>query len=124
MGGEFFEGPASYLIGGNLLVRWNFVQGPNPKWVPYIQIGGGSLYHDADTDAQDVLGSNVEAMAVGGLGLRYHLNEKWAVRRGGHLSSYFQRQHDGTQPRAEFGRRPTRRKLFLPLKSPTSFLAS
>src|SRR5437868_231158 len=75
MGGEFFEGPASYLIGGNLLVRWNFVQGPNPKWVPYIQIGGGSLYHDADTDAQDILGSNIEAMAVGGLGLRYHLNE-------------------------------------------------
>jgi len=78
-GGEFFEGPASYLVGGNLLVRWNFVQGPNPKWVPYIQIGGGGLYHDADTDAQDVLGSNVEAMAVGGLGLRYHLNEKWAI---------------------------------------------
>ena len=79
MGGQFFEGPASYLIGGNLLVRWNFVHGPNPKWVPYIQIGGGGLYHDADTGAQDVLGSNIEAMAVGGLGLRYHLNEKWAI---------------------------------------------
>jgi lipid A 3-O-deacylase len=79
MGGEFFEGPASYLVGSNLLLRWNFVQNPNPKWIPYIQIGGGGLYHDANTGAQDVLGSNIEAMLIGGLGLRYHLNEKWAV---------------------------------------------
>ena len=41
MSGEFFEGPASYLVGGNLLLRWSFVQNPNPKWIPYIQIGGG-----------------------------------------------------------------------------------
>jgi lipid A 3-O-deacylase len=79
MGGQFFEGPASYLIGGNLLVRWNFVHGPNPKWVPYIQTGAGGLYHDADTGAQDVLGSNIEAMLVDSLGLRYHLNAKWTV---------------------------------------------
>jgi lipid A 3-O-deacylase len=79
MGGEFFEGPASYLVGGNLILRWNFVQNPNPKWIPYIQIGGGGLYHDANTGAQDVLGSNIEAMLIGGLGLRYHLNDKWAV---------------------------------------------
>jgi len=79
MGGQFFEGPASYLVGGNLLARWNFVQTPNPKWNPYIQIGGGGLYNDADTGVQDVLGSNIEAMAIAGLGLRYHLNEKWAI---------------------------------------------
>jgi lipid A 3-O-deacylase len=79
MSGEFFEGPASYLVGGNLILRWNFMQNPNPKWIPYIQIGGGGLYHDANTGAQDVLGSNIEAMLIGGLGLRYHLNEKWAV---------------------------------------------
>ncbi len=54
------------------------MQNPNPKWLPYIQIGGGGLYH-ANTGAQDVLGSNIEAMLIGGLGLRYHLNEKWAV---------------------------------------------
>jgi Lipid A 3-O-deacylase (PagL). len=79
VGGEFFEGPASYLVGGTLLVRWNFVQGVNPKWVPYIQIGGGGLYHDANTNVQDVLGSNVEAMTVDGLGLRYHVNKKWTI---------------------------------------------
>lgn len=79
MGGEFFEGPASYLVGGNIFLRWNFVQNPNPKWIPYIQIGAGGVYHDANTGVQDVLGSNIEAMLIGGLGLRYHLNEKWAV---------------------------------------------
>jgi lipid A 3-O-deacylase len=79
IGGEFTSGPASYLVGGNLLFRWNFVQVQNPKWVPYIQIGGGGLYHDADTGAQKILGSNVEAMLHAGIGVRYHLNDKWAI---------------------------------------------
>jgi opacity protein-like surface antigen len=81
MGGEFWKGPANYLVGGNLLFRWNFVQGPNAKLVPYVQIGGGGLYHDANTDSsvQKILGGNVEAMLTGGLGLRYHLNENWAL---------------------------------------------
>jgi opacity protein-like surface antigen len=79
MAGEFLSGPASYLVGGNLLFRWNFVQHPNPKWVPYVQIGGGGLYNDANIGAQHILGSHFEAMLTGGVGLRYHLNENWAV---------------------------------------------
>jgi hypothetical protein len=82
LGGEFFRGPANYLVGGDLLLRWNFVQVSHPRWVPYFQIGGGSVYHDAqsvNTRAQAILGSNVEAMLHAGSGMRYHLNEKWSI---------------------------------------------
>ena len=81
-GGEFFRGPANYLVGGNVLLRWNFVQVPQPKWVPYFQLGAGGLYHDArpvDTRAQSILGSNVEAMLHAGFGIRRHLNERWSI---------------------------------------------
>jgi hypothetical protein len=39
-------------------------------------------YHDArhaDTIHQSILASNIEAMLNAGLGLRYHLNHRWAV---------------------------------------------
>jgi Lipid A 3-O-deacylase (PagL) len=82
LGGEFFRGPADYLVGGDLLLRWNFIQVSHPRWVPYLQLGGGGLYHDAqsvDTRAQTILGSNVEAMLHAGSGMRYYLNEKWSI---------------------------------------------
>ena len=81
-GGEFFSGPANYLVGGNVLLRWNFVQVPQPKWVPYFQLGAGAVYHDArdvGTPAQSILGSNVEAMLHAGIGMRYHLNKRWSI---------------------------------------------
>ena len=82
MGGQFFRGPADYLVGGNVLLRWNFLQVPHPKWVPYFQLGAGALYHDArdlDTRAEAVLGSNVEAMLQAALGIHYHLTERWSL---------------------------------------------
>jgi lipid A 3-O-deacylase len=81
-GGEFFRGPANYLVGGNVLLRWNFVQVPQPKWIPYFQLGAGGLYHDAravDTRTQSVLGSNVEALLHAGVGLRYYLTKSWSI---------------------------------------------
>ena len=81
-GGQFFRGPANYLMGGNVLLRWNLVQVSHPKWVPYLQIGAGGLYHDArnvDTRAQAILGSNVEAMLQASLGMRYYLNKRWSI---------------------------------------------
>ena len=82
VGGEFFRGPADYLVGGNFLFRWNFVQVPYPKWVPYFEIGAGGVYHNAgnvDTTHESILASNVEAMLHAGIGMRYHLNERWAI---------------------------------------------
>jgi lipid A 3-O-deacylase PagL len=81
-GGQFFRGPVNYLIGGNVLLRWNFLQVAHPKWVPYFQLGAGGLAHDArdvDTRAQATLGSNVEAMLHADLGTRYHITEKWSI---------------------------------------------
>src|SRR5215470_16819716 len=81
-GGEFFRGPANYLVGGNVLLRWNLLQVDLPKWVPYLQLGAGGLYHDArnvDTRPQAIFGSNVEAMLQAGIGTRYHLNKRWPI---------------------------------------------
>lgn len=81
-GGEFFRGPVNYLVGGNVILRWNFLQVDRPRWVPYFQIGAGGLAHDArnvDTRPQATLGSNVEAMLHAALGMRYHLAERWTI---------------------------------------------
>jgi hypothetical protein len=81
-GGEFWRGPVNYLIGGNVLLRWNFLQATQPRWVPYFQLGAGGLAHDGrdvDTRHQATLGSNIEAMLHAGLGMRYHLTERWSI---------------------------------------------
>jgi lipid A 3-O-deacylase len=78
-GGGIFEGPGSYLAGGTLLLRYNFVQ-PESKWVPYFQIGAGGLYSDASKDQnQRLIGSEFEFNLQGGLGLRYFVSERCAV---------------------------------------------
>ncbi len=96
-GGEFFSGPASYLVSGGIILRWNFVQHPGQKLVPYVQIGGAAVYHDADTSAQFLLGGNIEAFLQGGVGLRYHFNDNWAlaVETGyRHISNASTTQHN------------------------------
>ena len=96
-GGEFFSGPATYLVAGGIILRWNFVQHPGQKLVPYVQIGGAAVYHDADTSAQFLLGGNIEAFLQGGVGLRYHFNDNWAlaVEAGyRHISNASTTQHN------------------------------
>ena len=96
-GGEFFSGPASYLVAGGIVLRWNFVQHPNQKLVPYVQIGGATVYHDADTNSQFILGGNIEAFLQGTVGLRYHFNENWALAfEGGyrHISNASTTRHN------------------------------
>lgn len=79
-GGETFTGPGNYLVGGDLLFRWNFVQNQDQKLVPYFQLGGGGLYNDIGRDkSQFIFGGTGEFMLHAGLGLRYRLNEKWAL---------------------------------------------
>jgi hypothetical protein len=78
-GAEIFEGPGSYLAGGTLFVRYNFVQAES-KWVPYFQLGAGGLYSDASQDqSQRLIGSDFEFNLQAGLGVRYFVSDRCAV---------------------------------------------
>ncbi len=69
------EGGGSIVVGPNGLFRYNFVQ---PGWfvVPYVQLGPGLVYTDTDNNA---IGSNFCFQLNIGVGLRWMINEKWAV---------------------------------------------
>lgn len=78
-GSEVVTGPGNYMIGGELIFRYNFVQ-PGAKWVPYVQLGGGGLYNNIyKNQAQNLIGGPGEFMLTAGFGVRYHLSEKWAL---------------------------------------------
>ena len=78
-GAEITNGPGSYMAGGRLLFRYNFVQ-PGARWVPFIQIGAGGLGNDVHRDnSQRLIGSGFEFTLVGDIGLRYFINPRWAV---------------------------------------------
>lgn len=77
--GSIFDGPGDYLIGGALVLRYNFVQ-PDAKWVPYIQIGAGGAYNDIHTDTtQRLIGQPWEWDLEAAIGLRYMLSDKWSL---------------------------------------------
>lgn len=78
-GAEVTQGPGSWMAGGRLLLRYNFVQ-PGAHWVPFIQIGGGGLGNDIYKDrSQRLVGSGFEFTLTGDLGLRYFVNPRWAI---------------------------------------------
>lgn len=47
MGGEVFNGKGSYIVGGTLWLRYNFVQ-PNWRVIPYVDAGAGAEGTDMD----------------------------------------------------------------------------
>jgi lipid A 3-O-deacylase len=72
-----FDGAGSYLRGFTLLCRYNWLLS-NPKWVSYIQIGGGAVVNDAYKDrSQSEIGQSVEFTAQGSIGLRRFIGKKW-----------------------------------------------
>jgi hypothetical protein len=78
-GGPVTKGPGSYLAGGSLLWRYNFVQ-PGARIVPYLQLGAGAsdndIYHG---HGQREIGEAFEFVLQGDLGVRYLINDQWAV---------------------------------------------
>ncbi len=78
-GAEVTKGPGSWMAGGRLLLRYNFVQ-PGARWVPFFQIGAGGLGNNIHRDqSQRLIGSGFEFTLVGDIGLRYFINPRWAV---------------------------------------------
>lgn len=68
-------GGGSIVIGPNALFRYNFIQEGWPV-VPYLQLGPGLVYTDTDNNA---IGSAFGFQLNAGVGLRFMINEKWAI---------------------------------------------
>ncbi|HPA18862.1 MAG TPA: acyloxyacyl hydrolase [Verrucomicrobiae bacterium] len=69
------DGGGSIVVGPNALFRYNFVQ-ENWPVVPYIQLGPGLVYTDTKNNA---IGSAFGFQLNIGVGLRFMINDKWAV---------------------------------------------
>jgi lipid A 3-O-deacylase len=66
-GSSVFNGPGSYIAGGTLLLRYNFVP-PNSRLIPYLQGGGGAVATDINREiVGQTFNFNLDACA----GLRY-----------------------------------------------------
>jgi hypothetical protein len=89
-GGPVTKGPGSYLAGGSLLWRYNFVQ-PDARWVPYVQLGAGALGNNIYRgQGQREIGEGFEFALQGDLGLKYLINDQWSVSAEGgyrHISN-------------------------------------
>lgn len=77
-GGEVYQGPGSYLAGGTVLLRYNFVQ-PNTRLYPYGQIGVGALSNDIyKNHNQDLIGQDFEFNLQAAIGVQYLLTPRIA----------------------------------------------
>jgi opacity protein-like surface antigen len=71
-------GPSGYLVGGTLLLRYDF--DPIGKLIPYAQVGAGILYTNLDRDySQDLVGNEIEFNPQASLGLRYAIHKKLSL---------------------------------------------
>ena len=78
-GGEVYQGPGNGLLGGTLLLRYNFVQ-PAAKLNPYLQIGVGALDNDIyKNHAQGLIGEGFEFNLQAGAGFQYFLTSRVAL---------------------------------------------
>ena len=95
--GSVFEGPGDWLAGGNVILRYNFVQ-PEARFIPYLQLGAGGMGNDIYKDQeQQAIGQSFEFSLLAGVGIRYHFNQKWGVvLEGGyrHFSNANQAERD------------------------------
>lgn len=79
-GGFINDGPGDYLVGGEVVLRYNFVQ-PEATVVPFIQLGFGGAYSDAaeEDTIQKMLGADWSFQLQAALGVRWFLSERWAL---------------------------------------------
>ncbi len=78
-GGAIYQGAGNGLGGATLQLRYNFVQ-PDTRWVPYFQIGAGGVYSDMHKDStRAVVGSALNFNLQSAIGLRYLVDDRWAV---------------------------------------------
>ena len=93
MGGTVFNGRGSYMAGGTVWARYNFIQ-PGWRVVPYVQGGAGAEATDFD---QRLIGETFNFNLDVGVGARCFLAQKWALEfecRYQHLSNAKISNHD------------------------------
>jgi hypothetical protein len=79
LGGAIFQGPGDVVAGGDMIIRYNFVQ-PRARLVPYLEGGFGGIYSDiSDSPSQTLLGSKANFLEQATLGIRSRLNQKWSL---------------------------------------------
>jgi hypothetical protein len=79
-GGPVLGGPGTFLAGGTLLLRHNFIWQRHPVFVPYFQLGAGLVGSDASSDhSQFSIGLPVEFNLQSSLGIRWRLNQSWSI---------------------------------------------
>lgn len=75
MGGEVFQGRGSYIAGGSMWVRYNFVQ-PDWRFIPYVAVGAGAEGTDMD---QRLIGENFNFNLDIAVGVRCFVAQRWAL---------------------------------------------
>ena len=75
IGGTVFKGRGSYLAGGTLWLRYNFVE-PNWRLVPYVQAGAGAEGTDFD---QRLVGEKFNFNLNVGVGARYFVRQNLSI---------------------------------------------
>ncbi len=73
------NGPASIVIGGSALLRYNFGTFKHNRLVFYGQAGGGGTYTDAYLYGRGVLSSGFEFVIHFGCGCNYFLSDRFAL---------------------------------------------
>jgi hypothetical protein len=72
------EGPGSIIVGGSLLLRYNWGW-RTKRFIPYTQLGGGGMYTDAWMFPGSPTGSGFNFILQLGAGGHYFLNNSWAL---------------------------------------------
>lgn len=73
------RGPADIVIGGSLLLRYNYQTHKDRRWVLYLQGGGGGMYTDAYLHGSPVLTTGFEFIVQWGAGMNIFLNRRLAL---------------------------------------------
>ncbi len=73
------NGPASIVIGGSFLVRYNFRTDTMKRLVFYGQMGGGGMFTDAYMYRSMVLSTGFEFIIHWGIGFNYFLTDRLAL---------------------------------------------
>jgi hypothetical protein len=72
------EGPGNIIIGGSLLLRYNWGW-RTKRFVPYFQLGGGGMYTDAYLFPNSPTGTGFNFILQLGAGGHYFVNNTWAM---------------------------------------------
>lgn len=77
--GVVTKGPGTYLAGGAVVYRYNFIQ-PGAHWAPYLQLSAGMLGNNIyEGRQQREIGQSFNFLLSGAAGLKYLINDQWQV---------------------------------------------